>query len=326
MDGSDGGFQYDYNYSGYAAAHSAGSDDDAARVFLAEMCDSGDAARAERAAREVVALSRPSEIFSAIAHDACSAFSDASSSSVGVTISQAREWAARMTTAVAQSKLRLEGPSDEEPPAPKPFSEDPAEVAAVLFDSRFVRPRRGTEYPGGVPVDNEQGLLSRISARGLYRYHCNHCAACRAAEAAGSFDAGCYIHTYCSLLADGAWLSWKDGLEPVEPFDDSGGRCRFSDVSGDEVEQEKAKFLLEELETWRKRGSIEILTPEQVADPDQCFYISQIDAAPRQVPVLSEMAAKLATPTPGGYDVKAISALMEADARTCGGGPILQVV
>jgi len=251
----------------------------AARAHDSELADSGSAGRAARAAVAVVALASPMDAMRGMSGQA----ENYARTGANFPASELRSFANRLTTAVAQSQSS-DGPAQT---VRKPFAEDPSDVAAALREAGVSPHPSQPQYSGGRAAVSG-GQLSQLSPQGLYEGHQLHCASCRSA-----FTPGCYIHVLCGMLEYGVTLPFEE--IPNAPFHDPPRPLLRLD-STDPEEAERARSATATFDQWIGYGALEgPLTVAQTADPSYCFYISNVDMAPRTKPVLrSGLAAAAA--------------------------------
>lgn len=280
-------------------------------VRAAELASKGDVSRAARAEAQTRAIANPAQALAALGGQAQRYFG-ADAPPGQLPASELRRLVSRQMACVGAMRAVAESAEvGRTGPPPKPFAEDPAAIAATVVEARFVTAQDGYDEHVGVPVGDTGGMLSSLSAARFYRYHQLVCDRCRV-----GFDAGCYVHVLCNGLAHGVAFRMKPDSEwPPElrrPCDDTrrlgsdSWAPRLRAVGGDAVETAKAEAASRILREYVRNGSWEELTPAQVSDPHECFFVSGVDVALRRAVALpSDLDELVAEPdmSAGGNDV-----------------------
>lgn len=193
---------------------------------------------------------------------------------------------------------------------PQPYARDAAQCASPFKESPHVAPRRMMDYPRGVALDNAEGRLPQLDARGMFRAHLAFCDVCLDAEAREVVsDCPYEIHTCCAIV-EGMWIPWRDG--PPPPSRERSAERRYSAKApvGSE-EREQADFVVESFAELEGLGVLRELSAAEAEDVDVCNTISQVSVvSKRKMVVPPEMVAR----PDGSYDTRRFAEAAEAAA------------
>ena len=178
---------------------------------------------------------------------------------------------------------------------PKPDADD-LEALVADWHGPHVRPRRLSEYPlYGVTL--AAGHLSVLSPRGVGWLHATFlCEPCRAAESAGTFVAGCYIHVLLDMLS-GVRCAWGPAGPPAitEPAPRPTRPVQTAELDA---------WLDAEHDRMVSAGKAETLSAAQATDPLVCSMIATCRVALR----LKSASAAPARPGLAGLTETALAA------------------